>query len=86
MILLKYLYYSFFVFHPHFQFFPGSTDRNTPETQLLGTPVSAQYIRLLPLDFSGQAGLRFDVLGCTPDCKEVKNLLIQINIANAKII
>ncbi|GLD55459.1 macrophage mannose receptor 1 [Lates japonicus] len=49
------------------QFFPGSTDRNTPDTQLLGTPVSAQYVRILPLEFSGQAGLRFDVLGCTPD-------------------
>ncbi|XP_023194031.1 macrophage mannose receptor 1-like [Xiphophorus maculatus] len=48
-------------------FFPGSTDRNIPETQLLGTPVSAQYVRLRPLEFSGQAGLRFDVLGCTPD-------------------
>ncbi|CAJ1070748.1 macrophage mannose receptor 1 [Xyrichtys novacula] len=47
--------------------FPGATDRNTPETQLLGSPVSAQYVRILPLEFSGQAGLRFDVLGCTPD-------------------
>lgn len=52
-----------------FQFLPGSTDRNTPDTQLLGTPVSAQYVRIIPLEFSGQAGLRFDVLGCTPDCK-----------------
>ncbi|XP_015231842.1 PREDICTED: macrophage mannose receptor 1-like [Cyprinodon variegatus] len=49
------------------EFFPGSTDRNIPETQLLGTPVSAQYVRLLPVEFNGQAGLRFDVLGCTPD-------------------
>ncbi|XP_014906843.1 macrophage mannose receptor 1 [Poecilia latipinna] len=48
-------------------FFPGSIDRNIPETQLLGTPVSARYVRLRPLEFSGQAGLRFDVLGCTPD-------------------
>uniref|UniRef100_A0A3B5JZX9 F5/8 type C domain-containing protein n=1 Tax=Takifugu rubripes TaxID=31033 RepID=A0A3B5JZX9_TAKRU len=57
-------------------FFPGSTDRNTPDTQLLGTPVSAQYIRILPLEFSGQAGLRFDVLGCTPDCKNSARLLV----------
>ncbi|XP_061732556.1 macrophage mannose receptor 1 isoform X2 [Nerophis ophidion] len=49
------------------EFLPGSTDSNTADTQLLGTPVSAQYIRILPLEFSGQAGLRFDVLGCTPD-------------------
>ncbi|XP_062340567.1 macrophage mannose receptor 1 [Osmerus eperlanus] len=47
--------------------FPGSLDRNTPETQLLGTPVSAKYVRILPLDYNDQAGLRFDVLGCTPD-------------------
>ncbi|XP_047200502.1 macrophage mannose receptor 1 [Hippoglossus stenolepis] len=49
------------------RFLPGSTDRNTPDTQLLGSPLAAQYVRILPLDFSGQAGLRFDVLGCTPD-------------------
>ncbi|XP_068609207.1 uncharacterized protein [Brachionichthys hirsutus] len=48
-------------------FLPGSTDRSTPDTQLLGTPVSAQYIRIVPLEVSGQAGLRFDVLGCSPD-------------------
>ncbi|XP_071751059.2 uncharacterized protein LOC139908314 [Centroberyx gerrardi] len=48
-------------------FFPGSTDRSTPDTQLLGTPVSAKYIRILPMEYSGQAGLRFDILGCTPD-------------------
>ncbi|KAK5617685.1 hypothetical protein CRENBAI_001663 [Crenichthys baileyi] len=63
-------------------FFLGSTDRNTPDTQLLGTPVSAQYVRLLPQDFSVQAGLRFDVLGCTPDyaitCANKPNL----NFAN----
>nr|XP_020506487.1 macrophage mannose receptor 1-like [Labrus bergylta] len=52
---------------PDGPFFPGATDRNTPETQLLGSPMSAQYVRILPLEFSGQAGLRFDVLGCTPD-------------------
>ncbi|KAK7896517.1 hypothetical protein WMY93_021842 [Mugilogobius chulae] len=48
-------------------FFPGSSDRNTPDTQLLGSPVSAQYIRILPMEFNGKAGLRFDVLGCKPD-------------------
>ncbi|KAK1883605.1 Macrophage mannose receptor 1 [Dissostichus eleginoides] len=49
------------------QSFPGSTDKNSPVTQLLGTPVTTQYIRVLLLEFNGQAGLRFDVLGCTPD-------------------
>ncbi|KAL2099694.1 hypothetical protein ACEWY4_004088 [Coilia grayii] len=48
--------------------FTGSMDRTTPETQLLGTPVSVRYIRVLPLEWNGQAGLRFDILGCVPDC------------------
>ncbi|XP_061589669.1 macrophage mannose receptor 1 [Cololabis saira] len=48
-------------------YFPGSMDRNTADTQLLGTPVSAKFIRILVVEFNGQAGLRFDVLGCTPD-------------------
>ncbi|KAK0140766.1 Macrophage mannose receptor 1 [Merluccius polli] len=47
--------------------FPGAQDRNTAETQLLGTPVSTRYIRILPLAANVRAGLRFDVLGCTPD-------------------
>lgn len=49
------------------QVFIGSVDRTTPETQLLGTPVSAQFIRILPLEWNGEAGLRFDILGCVPD-------------------
>ncbi|KAM8872531.1 uncharacterized protein ACB058_004460 isoform 1-T1 [Synchiropus picturatus] len=48
-------------------FLLGSVDRSTAETQLLGTPVSAQYVRIFPLEVNGQGGLRFDVLGCTPD-------------------
>ncbi|KAK2888177.1 uncharacterized protein [Channa argus] len=67
------------------EFFPGSTDRNTPDTQLLGTPVSAQYVRIIPLEFNVQAGLRFDVLGCTPDyaitCANKPNF----NFANDKM-
>ncbi|KAG7266658.1 hypothetical protein CRUP_028375 [Coryphaenoides rupestris] len=41
-------------------FFPGSQDRHTADTQLLGTPVSAKYIRIFPLEFNDRAGLRFD--------------------------
>nr|XP_040053507.1 macrophage mannose receptor 1 [Gasterosteus aculeatus aculeatus] len=67
------------------QFFSGSTDRDGPVTQLLGTPVSTQHVRILPLGFSGQAGLRFDVLGCTPDyaitCANKPNF----NFANDKM-
>ncbi|KAJ3605426.1 hypothetical protein NHX12_027473 [Muraenolepis orangiensis] len=59
------------------EFFPGSEDRNTAITQLLGTPVSAKFIRILPLEENVQAGLRFDVLGCTPDyavtCAKIPN-------------
>lgn len=47
--------------------FPGTVDGLTPEIHLLGTPVSARYVRIIPVAFNGQAGLRFDVLGCTPD-------------------
>lgn len=47
----------------------GSTDRNTQNTWLLEPPVSAQYVRVLPLEANGQAGLRLEVLGCSPDCK-----------------
>ncbi|XP_067232917.1 C-type mannose receptor 2-like [Chanodichthys erythropterus] len=47
--------------------YPGSVDKATPETRLLGTPISAQYVRVLPLQWNGQVGLRLDILGCTPD-------------------
>ena len=67
------------------QFFPGSLDRNSPETQLLGTPVSAQYVRILPLEVNGQAGLRFDVLGCTPDCTEVISFTSVRNLSKNRI-
>ena len=50
------------------QEYVGSVDNTTPETQLLGTPVSVRYIRILPLTWNGQVGLRFDILGCAPDC------------------
>ncbi|KAJ8338950.1 hypothetical protein SKAU_G00357360 [Synaphobranchus kaupii] len=47
--------------------FPGSVDKTTPEMQLFGTPFSAQYIRVLPLGYNGQVGLRLDILGCKPN-------------------
>ncbi len=34
----------------------GSMDRTTPETRLLGTPISAQYVRVLPLDWTVKQG------------------------------
>ncbi|XP_026880092.2 macrophage mannose receptor 1 [Electrophorus electricus] len=47
--------------------FPGPSDRSTAETQLLGTPMTVRFIRILPLEWHNQAGLRFELLGCTPD-------------------
>ncbi|XP_049459415.1 macrophage mannose receptor 1 [Epinephelus fuscoguttatus] len=67
------------------QFFPGASDRDSPVTQLLGTPVSAQYIRIIPLEFNGQAGLRFDVLGCTPDYAVTCGHKPNFNFANNKM-
>ncbi|KAL0965897.1 hypothetical protein UPYG_G00287390 [Umbra pygmaea] len=46
---------------------PGTMDRDTHEIYILGTPVSAQYVRIIPQDFNGQAGLRLDILGCSPN-------------------
>ncbi|TRY84221.1 hypothetical protein DNTS_026642 [Danionella cerebrum] len=58
--------------------FPGSVDRMTPEVRLLGTSVSAQFIRVLPVEWNNQAGLRLEVLGCAPnyavDCSARPNL------------
>ncbi|KAM9834490.1 lymphocyte antigen 75-like isoform 2-T2 [Syngnathus typhle] len=36
-------------------------------TRLLATPVFTQYVRLLPVDYGLNDGLRFDVLGCAVD-------------------
>ncbi|XP_007252805.3 macrophage mannose receptor 1 [Astyanax mexicanus] len=47
--------------------FPGSVDRGSAETQLFGNPVSVKYIRILPLEWHNEAGLRFEILGCAPD-------------------
>ncbi|KAM4528248.1 uncharacterized protein PAE49_000185 [Odontesthes bonariensis] len=67
------------------EFFPGNMDRNTPDTQLLGTPVSANFIRIRPLEFNGQAGLRFDVLGCTPDYAIACATKPNFNLANDRM-
>lgn len=61
------------------QEYPGSVDRTTPETRLLGTPISAQYVRVLPLEWNGQAGLRLDILGCLPDCELNRSLIQKMN-------
>ncbi|XP_033951501.2 uncharacterized protein [Pseudochaenichthys georgianus] len=67
------------------QSFPGSTDKNSPVTQLLGSPVTTRYIRVLLLEFNGQAGLRFDVLGCTPDYAVSCASRPNFNFANDKM-
>ncbi|XP_038845355.1 macrophage mannose receptor 1 [Salvelinus namaycush] len=65
--------------------FTGCMDRNTPETQLLGTPVSAQYVRILPQEFNGQTGLRFDILGCIPEYAVSCDAKPNFNFANDRM-
>ncbi|KAM6984695.1 C-type mannose receptor 2-like [Aplochiton taeniatus] len=62
--------------------FPGSVDRDSKDTQLLGTPVSAKFVRLLPLTYNGKAGLRFEILGCSPDYAVTCSAKPNFNFAN----
>ncbi|KAM9811422.1 C-type mannose receptor 2-like [Syngnathus typhle] len=39
----------------------------TGGAQLLATPLTARFIRILPLEYSGSFGLRCGVLGCVPN-------------------
>ncbi|GAA6074574.1 macrophage mannose receptor 1, partial [Tachysurus ichikawai] len=58
--------------------FFGTADRDSLVTQLLGNPVSVKYIRIFPTEWHNQVGLRFEILGCTPDyavnCGTIPNL------------
>ncbi|XP_072570731.1 uncharacterized protein [Paramormyrops kingsleyae] len=62
--------------------YPGTMDRNTPEKHLFGTPLAVQYIRLLPLQYNGQIGLRLDILGCKPDYAVTCSSKISFNFAS----
>ncbi|XP_078656162.1 lactadherin-like [Branchiostoma floridae x Branchiostoma belcheri] len=45
--------------------FPGNTDRNTPVTNLLDSPINAQYVRFLPQSWQNHMSMRVEVLGCS---------------------
>lgn len=44
--------------------FDGNTDENTVVTGLFPTPVTASYIRIVPIAWSGHISMRFEVIGC----------------------
>ncbi|KAI8516785.1 hypothetical protein Bbelb_053660 [Branchiostoma belcheri] len=45
--------------------FPGNTDRNTPVTNLLDSPIGARYVRFLPQTWKTHMSMRVEVLGCS---------------------
>ncbi|XP_078696106.1 putative carboxypeptidase X1 [Branchiostoma floridae x Branchiostoma belcheri] len=47
--------------------FPGNTDRNTPVTNLLDSPIAARYVRFLPQSWHDHMSMRVEVLGCSVD-------------------
>ncbi|KAM9450976.1 lymphocyte antigen 75-like [Clarias gariepinus] len=47
--------------------FFGAVDKSSPVTQLFSLPVSVKHIRIVLSEWHNQAGLRFEILGCTPD-------------------
>ncbi|XP_066271170.1 uncharacterized protein [Branchiostoma lanceolatum] len=46
--------------------FEGNTDRNTEVKHLLSPPVTARFVRFLPLTWQGRASMRMEVLLCAP--------------------
>ncbi|XP_078666819.1 lactadherin-like [Branchiostoma floridae x Branchiostoma belcheri] len=45
--------------------FPGNTDRNTPVTNLLDSPIDARFVRFLPQTYNSWMSMRVEVLGCS---------------------
>ncbi|XP_072025097.1 uncharacterized protein [Amphiura filiformis] len=44
--------------------FPGSVDRDTPIVNTFQEPITAQYIRVVPIEWHGNISMRFELLGC----------------------
>ncbi|XP_072025091.1 uncharacterized protein [Amphiura filiformis] len=44
--------------------FPGSFDRDTPVTNTFQEAITAQYIRIVPIEWHGNISMRFELLGC----------------------
>ena len=53
---------SFFTFY--YQVFNGNSDLVTAVTHYFDAQVSAQFVRILPLTFSGYPALRIELYGC----------------------
>ena len=49
-----------------FQVFLGNTDKNSVVTQILPSPIFAQYIRINPRSWVGHISMRAEFLGCHP--------------------
>ncbi|KAI8490048.1 hypothetical protein Bbelb_321180 [Branchiostoma belcheri] len=49
--------------------FPGNSDKNTPVTNLLDTPVVARYVRFWPRSCVGWRSMRVEILGCSEERK-----------------
>ncbi|KAI8509876.1 hypothetical protein Bbelb_123040 [Branchiostoma belcheri] len=47
--------------------FPGNSDKNTPVTNLLDTPVVARYVRFWPWSWIGWISMRVEILGCNEE-------------------
>ena len=46
------------------QFFKGNADEDTPVTNMFQCPVIAKCIRINPLDWKNNIGMRLDLIGC----------------------
>ncbi|XP_033105774.1 uncharacterized protein LOC117108037 [Anneissia japonica] len=44
--------------------FPANSDRDTPVTNIFGSPIVASVIRVNPLTWNGHISMRFELLGC----------------------
>ncbi|GFW41624.1 lactadherin [Trichonephila clavipes] len=44
--------------------FPGNTDKDTPTINVLPETIEAQYIRIVPTDWTNWISLRCEILGC----------------------
>ncbi|XP_072025093.1 uncharacterized protein [Amphiura filiformis] len=49
--------------------FPGSLDRDTPVISTFQEAITAQYIRVVPIEWHGNISMRFELLGCQSKIK-----------------
>ena len=68
--------YNSFLSHDIFflQIFDGNTDNTNAVVNTLLSPVDAIFVKILPVTWEGQIGLRFDIRGCSK-CKSSLKVL-----------